>query len=164
VHRFEARHPVGSKARLALALLLLLGVRRGDLATLGRQHVRDGWIRFVPAKTRYRCREMSEKPILPPLAGIIAASPIGGLTFLETEFDKPFTPAGFGNWFRARCNEAGLPQCTAHGLRKAGASIAAENGATDRQLMPCSTGRRKSRPTSIPRRRAASAWPAKRLS
>jgi integrase len=31
--------------------------------------------------------------------------------------------------------EAGLPQCSAHGLRKAGATIAAENGATDRQLM-----------------------------
>jgi hypothetical protein len=28
-----------------------------------------------------------------------------------------------------------LPHCSAHGLRKAGATIAAENGATDRQLM-----------------------------
>jgi integrase len=33
------------------------------------------------------------------------------------------------------CDEAGLPHCTAHGLRKAGASLAAENGATDRELM-----------------------------
>jgi hypothetical protein len=32
-------------------------------------------------------------------------------------------------------DEAGLPQCSAHGLRKAGATVAAENGATDRQLM-----------------------------
>jgi hypothetical protein len=45
------------------------------------------------------------------------------------------TEAGFGNWFRDRCDEAGLPQCTAHGLKKAGATIAAENGATTRQLM-----------------------------
>jgi hypothetical protein len=30
---------------------------------------------------------------------------------------------------------AGLSQCSAHGLRKAGACIAAENGATEKQLM-----------------------------
>jgi integrase len=36
---------------------------------------------------------------------------------------------------RFRCDDAGLPHCSAHGLRKAGATIAAENGATDRQLM-----------------------------
>jgi integrase len=44
-------------------------------------------------------------------------------------------PAGFGNWFRDRCDEAGLPQCAAHGLRKAAATILAERGATDCQLM-----------------------------
>ena len=57
------------------------------------------------------------------------------MTFLQTEYGKPFTEAGFGNWFRDRCDEAGLPQCTAHGLKKASATIAAENGATTRQLM-----------------------------
>jgi hypothetical protein len=46
-----------------------------------------------------------------------------------------FSANGFGGWFRARCDEAGLPHCSAHGLRKAGATVAAENGATDRQLM-----------------------------
>ena len=52
-----------------------------------------------------------------------------------TAFGKPFTANGFGNWFRRRCDEAGLPHCSAHGLRKAGATIAAENGATEHQLM-----------------------------
>ena len=52
-----------------------------------------------------------------------------------TEYGKSFTAAGFGGWFRARCDEAGLHHCSAHGVRKAGATIAAENGATDRQLM-----------------------------
>jgi integrase len=36
---------------------------------------------------------------------------------------------------RRWCDQAGLPKCTAHGLRKAGATIAADSGATDRQLM-----------------------------
>ena len=135
VKQFEERHPIGTKARLALALLLFLGVRRGDLVTLGKQHVKDGWISFVPAKTRYRRVRKSEKPILGELARVLAASPCGDLTFLVTDYGKPFTAAGFGGWFRKRCDEAGLPHCSAHGLRKAGATIAAENGATDRQLM-----------------------------
>jgi hypothetical protein len=33
------------------------------------------------------------------------------------------------------CRTGGLPQWTAHGLKKAGATIEAENGATTRQLM-----------------------------
>jgi integrase len=135
VGQFEARHPIGTKARLALALLLYLGVRRGDLVTLGREHVKDGWLRMVPRKTRHKRLRTSEKPILPALADVLAQTPVGDLTFLVTDFGKPFTANGFGNWFRKRCNEAGLPHCTAHGLRKAGATIAAENGATDRQLM-----------------------------
>jgi integrase len=135
VQQFEARHPVGSKARLALALMLFTGARRGDMVTFGRQHIKDGVLRYVPRKTRHKRQTLSEKPILPQLAEVIDASPTGDLTFLVTAAGKPFTSAGFGNWFRERCNEAGLPQCSAHGLRKAGATIAAENGATDRQLM-----------------------------
>jgi integrase len=135
VRQFEARHPVGTKARLALALLLFTGARRGDVVTFGRQHIKDGWLSFVPNKTRYKRVRKSEKPILPGLAQIISKSPCGDLTLLVTEYGRPFTAAGFGGWFRKRCDEAGLPDCSAHGLRKAGATIAAENGATDRQLM-----------------------------
>ncbi|QOZ32723.1 hypothetical protein XH92_14275 [Bradyrhizobium sp. CCBAU 53421] len=44
-------------------------------------------------------------------------------------------PPAFGNWFRERCNEAGLTQCAAHGLRKAAAVRHALNGATAPELM-----------------------------
>jgi integrase len=37
--QFESRHPLGTKAHLALALLLDTGTRRGDMVTLGKQHV-----------------------------------------------------------------------------------------------------------------------------
>jgi integrase len=57
------------------------------------------------------------------------------LTFLVTEQGKPFTAAGFGNWFRDRCDEAGLPNCAAHGLRSAAATRLADYGATAHQLM-----------------------------
>jgi integrase len=33
------------------------------------------------------------------------------------------------------CDQAGLPHCSAHGLRKAGATIASNNGATTHPLM-----------------------------
>lgn len=52
------------------------------------------------------------------------------LTFLVTEYGKSFTAKGFGNWFRKQCNEAGLPQCSAHGLRKAAMVRMAMNGKT----------------------------------
>lgn len=135
VEQFIEFHKVGSKAVLALGLLLFSGARRQDMVDLGKQHTRGGWIRYVPKKTLYKRRDMSQKPLLPILEQIIAASPCGALTFLETSHGKPFTPAGFGNKFREWCDSAGLPQCTAHGLKKAGATIAAENGATTRQLM-----------------------------
>jgi integrase len=135
VAQFEAHHKIGTKARLALALLLFLGVRRGDVVQLGPQHIVDNVLSFVVRKPRHLRVDVSYKPVLPELADVIAASPIGKTTFLETAFGKPFTSNGFGNWFRARCDEAGLPQCSAHGLRKAGATLAAEKGATVHQLM-----------------------------
>ena len=135
VEQFEHRHPVGTKARLALALLMWTGVRRSDLVMLGKQHARIGWLKFVQQKNRNRKPVTIEIPILPELQRIIDASPTGDLTFLVSNRGRPFAVEAFGNWFRKRCDEAGLPQCSAHGLRKAGATLAAENGATEHQLM-----------------------------
>lgn len=69
------------------------------------------------------------------MLAVLDASVLGGSTHLVTAFNKPFTANGFGNRFRKWCDEAGLTHCSAHGLRKAGATIAAENGATEHQLM-----------------------------
>ena len=135
VAQFIERHPKGTKPYLALCLLLFTGMRRGDMVKVGRQHTWRGLLRFVPGKTKHVRVDVSEKPILPPLTAAIEAGPTGDLTFLETQYRKPFTAKGFGNWFRDRCDEANLSQCTAHGLRKAGATILAEHGATTAQLM-----------------------------
>ena len=135
VEQYEKRHPVGSKARLALALLLYTGTRRSDAVLLGRQHTRSGWLKFTAQKNRRRNPVTIEVPIFPALQSIIDASVTGDLTYMMTEYGQPFTAAGFGGWFRERCDEAGLRHCSAHGLRKAGASIAAENGASPHQLM-----------------------------
>ena len=52
-----------------------------------------------------------------------------------TSFGAPYTVAGFGNKMREWCDEAGLPHCSAHGLRKAAARRVAENGGTQQELM-----------------------------
>jgi integrase len=135
VEQFEAHHATGSKARLALALLLYTGVRRSDVVQLGRQMEREGWLHFVETKGRDRIRKERAVPILPELRTAIDACPSGHMTYLVTSFGKPYTANGFGNWWRRQCNAAGLSHCAAHGLRKAGATIAAENGATEHQLM-----------------------------
>lgn len=131
VKQFEARYPIGTKERLALALMLYTGVRRSNVVRLGSQHVKNGFLTFTTQKTTTPL----QLPILPKLRAILDATPTGATTFLETAFGEPFTAAGFGNWFRDRCDRAGLKDCSAHGLRKAGATIAAENGATEKQLM-----------------------------
>ena len=135
IEQYEARHPIGTRARLALALLVYTGQRRSDVVCFGRQHVRKGWLHFTQVKNRNRKPVIMEIPILSVLQHIIDESPLGDLTFLVTERGAPFTANGFGNKMRQWCNEAKLPHCSAHGLRKASAAIAAENGATEDQLM-----------------------------
>lgn len=135
LRQFEGHHPVGTKARLALALLLFTGQRRADVIRFGKQHVRNGKLIFTQRKGRHRELIKLTLPILPVLQRIINASPCGDLTFLVNHFNRPFTDAGFGNRFRDWCDQAHLPNCSAHGLRKAGATIAANNGATAHQLM-----------------------------
>jgi integrase len=134
VAQFESFHPIGTKARLAMALLLFTGQRGSDVVLLGKQHVRDGCLRLTQQKNRNRRPVTLQLPILSVLQASIDAGPTGDLVFLVTEWGKPFSRKGFGQWFRKQCDRAGLPHCTAHGLRKAGATIAAENGATAHQL------------------------------
>ncbi|WP_240536437.1 tyrosine-type recombinase/integrase [Bradyrhizobium genomosp. III] len=135
VRQYEERHPVGTKARLALALLIFTGQRRSDVVRFGKQHLRAGKLVFTQHKGRNRKPKKLVLPVLPALQKVIEASPCGDLTFLVNDLGRPFTDAGFGNKFRDWSDKAGLAHCTAHGLRKAGATMAANNGATSRQLM-----------------------------
>ena len=122
---FEARHEIGTRARIALALLLYTAQRRSDVVRMGRQHVRNGVLNVRQQKTGV----VLAIPVDPDLQAIIDATPNDNLTFLVTEHGKPFSAAGFGNWFRECCDQAGLPKgCSAHGLRKAACRRLAEAG------------------------------------
>ncbi len=145
VHQFEDRHPVGSKARLALALLQYTGARASDAIRLGPQMERDGAteagepirrLHFTEWKNRKRKPKHRAIPILPELRAIIDATPSGHLSYLVTRHGRPYSSSStFGQWFKRQCVMAGLPHCSAHGLRKAGATIAAQNDASSHALM-----------------------------
>lgn len=130
IAQFEERHPVGTKARLALTLLLYTSQRRSDVVSMGWQHVNDQGIAVGQRKTHTRLTI----PVHPVLSTVLNQTPRENLTFLVTAHGRPFTSNGFGNWFRDRCDEAGLPQCSAHGLRKAASRRLAELGKTNQQI------------------------------
>lgn len=131
VQKFWKAHPLGTRPRLAIDILLFTGMRSSDAVLFGRQHIRNGWGHYRSVKTSIEV----DFPILPPLQESIDATKTGDLAFLITDFGGPFkSAASFGNWFREQCKLAKVPG-RAHGLRKAGATISAENGASDQQLM-----------------------------
>jgi integrase len=135
IERFEAKHPIGTKARLAFALLLYTGQRRGDVVKLGRQHIHGDVLTIDQGKTDGGEEAHLEIPVHPKLCEIIEATPtVGVKTFLVTHFGKPYTAPGFGNWFRELCDAADCPDVSAHGLRKATARRLAEIGCTANQI------------------------------
>lgn len=145
IERFEAAHPIGSKARLAFALLLYTGQRRSDIVKLGTQNVhklekpvhpklREIFI-IDQGKTQGGEEAHLEIPVHPKLREIIDATPtVGVKTFLVTHFGKPYSGPGFGNWFRELCDAAGCPDVSAHGLRKATGRRPAEMGCSANQI------------------------------
>ena len=131
IAQYRRRHEIGTMARLALELLLHSAQRRGDVIRIGPQHIRGGWLDITQRKTGARV----EIPVHPTLnEAKEAMGKTGQLVYLQTSHGNPFSDAGFGNWFRKRCNEAGLPHCSAHGLRKAAGTRLADAGASHEQI------------------------------
>lgn len=131
INGFRAFYPIGTVPRAAFEIALTTGLRRADIARLGPSHVKDGKIKIKASKNG---KEITQ-PIDRALQEALSALPASGLvTYLLTEYGKPFTPAGLGNWFRAKCDRAGIAGKSFHGLRKALATELAENGLTEHEL------------------------------
>jgi integrase len=128
---FEATFAIGTRERLALALGLYTGQRRGDVIRMGRQHVRDGVLHVRQEKTN----AVLAIPVHHELARVLAAVPSTQMTFIQTLRGKPFTGHAFSDWFGKACDKAGLgPQCTFHGLRKAACRRLAEAGCSANEI------------------------------
>ena len=139
VQRYESRWLIGTRERVWLDVLLYSGLRRSDAVRLGRGHVRV----FSSKGRRIRVHTIATQksgetvdvtlPILPQLQATLDAGPIGAETYIAGKRGKPFTRESFGTAFAEACKLAGVPG-RAHGIRKLGATRAANNGATINQL------------------------------
>lgn len=136
IQKFEQHHPAGSRARLALLLLLYTGQRRSDVVTMGRQHISSGKIHVVQVKGRGdRAKTRLAIPLHPALKVALDKLPKDNMTFLMTAYGKPMSAAGFTGWFVEQAKAAGLPDRSGpHGLRKAAARRLAEAGCSASEI------------------------------
>ncbi len=145
VKAFEAKHPTGTMARLALLLFVEFGQRISDIHRLGPAMMKNGAITFTQHKNRRRKPVTLTLPVSDRLQRVLDSLPAGRTTFLVNERGQPFaSTAAFGNRFRDWCRDAGLKDRSAHGLRKHFAATLAEHGASDREIMSM-TGHRTSK-------------------
>jgi integrase len=128
---FEAKWPLGTRQRLAYALLLYTGQRVGDVAKMRRSDIVDGELHVIQTKTGAELH----LPIVPDLDRAMRAYPTNGLALIGSPNGRPMTRAGLSAMMRDAIKEAGLPaKCVSHGLRKAAMRRLAEAGKTDKQI------------------------------
>lgn len=130
LHKFYQKWPIGSKARLAVELIVHTGLRRSDIVRAGWQHMRGNIFTLKTQKTGSQITVEFPQALMM----VIESTETGDLTFLISEAGTPFGTASFGNWFRDRCNDADIKK-SAHGIRKLSATLAAEAGAATHELM-----------------------------
>jgi integrase len=131
IAKFLDHHGPGTKARRALLIFLRTGAARQDAAPMGWQNVKDGRIRYRRGKTGVE----ADMEIMPDLAEELALVPRSDLLFLTHSRGRAYKPETLGAWFKDQCIAAGLTQCTAHGLRKAGATQIADGGGNELEIM-----------------------------
>src|SRR3546814_17867693 len=110
--------------------MLWTGQRGGDARVMGPQNIRSKRLVVTQEKTRATV----SLPILPALASSIMATKSGALVFILSEHGKPHSRTGFGNKFPHWCDEAGLNECSAHGLRQAAARRFSDAEASKQQI------------------------------
>jgi len=129
--QFETKWRLGTRQRLAYALLLHTGQRVGDVVRMSRADISDGLIHVVQEKTGAELY----LPIAPELERAMKAWPAKGLTLIGDANGRPLKRAALSHLMRTAIREAGLPpRCVSHGLRKAMMRRLAESDATAKQI------------------------------
>lgn len=129
--QYETKWRLGTRQRLAYALLLYTGQRVGDVADMTRADVSDGAIHVVQEKTGAKVWV----PIHPELTKAMKACPTKGLSLIGDPNGRPLKRPALSRLIRQARKAAELPsRCVAHGLRKAAMRRLAEAGATAHQI------------------------------
>ncbi len=134
IAQFERRWPLGTRERLAFALLLYTGQRGGDVVKMLRSDIVNGRIRVAQDKARKGTTNELMIPIHPALARAVQAGPVVGMQHIITDArGKPLR--ALTELIEAAVRRAGLPaRCVAHGLRKAALRRLAEHGSTTKEI------------------------------
>jgi integrase len=129
---FEARWPLGTRERLAYALLLHTSQRVGDVANMRRSDISGGTIAVKQEKTGTALTI----PIAPELDAALRAGPTSGFYLIGAESNgRPLSTAAVSNIVSRAARAAGLPpDCVTHGLRKAQITRLAESGASAKEI------------------------------
>lgn len=131
IGQFLAFHKPGSKPRLAALLMMNTGASRQDVIRLGWQNIEGERIRYRRHKTDIG----GDYPVMPELAEELRQVPADRMLFITHSEGRPYKPESFGNWFKDQCKAAGLPHCSAHGLRKGQATRIADEGGSELEVM-----------------------------
>jgi len=134
IAKFVRHHGTRSKAVLALVILMYTGMRVSDLAAIGPQHRRGDRLIFRVFKNRNRSPVTLEVEIHPILDMVLGWHKVPAMTYLVTDYGKRFSIKGLSQRVSEWFNQAGLPHCTAHSVRKGLATTLAESEATDSML------------------------------
>jgi len=134
IAQFERRWPLGTRERLAFALLLYTGQRGGDVVRIVRSDIVTGRIRIAQDKARKGTTNELMIPIHPALARALQAGPVVGMQHVITDArGRPLR--GLTDLIEMAVKRAGLPpRCVAHGLRKAALRRLAEHGSTTKEI------------------------------
>lgn len=138
---FEKRWPAISRERMAFDLHIHTGQRRSDVVRMAWSDCDfvKGHIAVVQEKTKKKLRVAMHPDLRQALLDWrdhLAKRGELHAVILATQFGKPFSVAGYGNWMARVIGKAGVPDhCVLHGLRKAAARRLAEVGASTRQIM-----------------------------
>jgi integrase len=134
IAQYERRWPLGSRERLAFALLLYTGQRSGDVVKMMRNDVVNGCIRVSQDKARKGTTNELMIPIHPALARALKAGPVVGMQHILTNArGRPLRK--LTKFIERAVRAAGLPpHCVAHGLRKAALRRLSENQATTKEI------------------------------
>jgi integrase len=118
LEQYEAHWPLGTRERVMLGVFCFTGLRRGDAARLGKQHISKGSVEFPHGVITIDTEKNGVRvtiPVLPELAEIIAAGPTGDLSIIASKKGQPLRKEVVGNLFKEACEAAGITK-SAHGV------------------------------------------------
>lgn len=127
---FRAHWPMGTNERLAFELLLYTGQRSGDVRQMKWSDLRGDVISVRQEKTGVALL----LPVHPRLREVLDLASADHQTIIATQHGDPYSPAGFGNWFRGAAKTAGIEERSAHGLRKSAATRLADAGCSESEI------------------------------